>query len=57
MKEKLIKEPVRLNKKETLTLEYEKATVYKTGTLFITILVILAFRMGTENSSLIWSCI
>ena len=49
--------PVRLNKKETITLEYKKTTVLKNGVVFITILIILAFKFGTENSSLIWSCI
>ena len=41
--------PVRLHKKEPLTLEYEKPTVYSTGAIFITLLVIIAFRIGTDS--------
>lgn len=50
--------PVRLHKKEPLTLKYNVATVYSTGALFISLLVIIAFRIGTESfNSLLWSCI
>lgn len=50
--------PVRLYKKEPLTLEYEKGTVYLTGALFIIGLVGLAFVIGTESLNyLLWSCI
>ena len=49
--------PVRLHKKEPLALEYEETTVIITGALFIIVLVVLAFTIGTENSSLIWSSI
>ncbi len=50
--------PVRLHKKEPITLEYDVATVYLTGALFIIGLVALAFVIGTENfNSLLGSCI
>jgi len=50
--------PIRLDKKEPLALEYEEATVYKTGAVFITLLVILAFKIGTDSLNYIfWSCI
>ena len=50
--------PVRLHKKEPITLEYNVATVYLTGALFIIGLVALAFVIGTENfNSLLGSCI
>ena len=50
--------PVRLHKKEPITLNYDVATVYLTGALFIIGLVVLAFVIGTENfNSLLWSCI
>ena len=50
--------PVRLYKKEPLTLEYERRTVYLTGAAFIIILVALAFVIGTESLNyLLWSCI
>ena len=50
--------PARLQKKEPITLEYDVATVYLTGALFIIGLVALAFVIGTENfNSLLGSCI
>lgn len=50
--------PVRLHKKEPLTLEYDKATVYLTGALFIIALVVLSFIIGSENFNyILWSCI
>ena len=50
--------PVRLHKKEPLALEYEKATVYSTGAIFITLLVIIAFRIGIDSFNfLLGSCI
>ena len=57
-KEKVENKPARLHKKEPITLNYDVATVYLTGTIFIIGLVALAFSIGTENfSSLLWSCI
>ena len=53
LKEKVENKPVRLHKKEPLALEYNEATVYSTGAIFITLLVIIAFRIGTEESYLI----
>ena len=41
--------PVRLNKTEPLEVEYNEATVYRTGAIFITLLVILAFNIGTDS--------
>ena len=50
--------PVRLDKIEPLALEYEEATVYSTGAIFITLLVIVAFRIGTDSFNfLLGSCI
>lgn len=49
MKEKIKNNPVRLYKKEPLAVEYEIATVYSTGAVFITLLVIIAFRIGTDS--------
>jgi len=50
--------PVRLHKKEPITLEYDVATVYLTGALFIIGLVAIAFVIGTENfNSLLKICI
>ena len=42
-------QPVRLHKKEPLAVEYDVATVYSTGAVFITLLVIIAFRIGTDS--------
>ena len=53
-----INKPVRLHKKEPISLEYDVTTVYSTGALFITLLVIVAFRIGTDSFNfLIGSCI
>ena len=50
--------PVRLHKKEEITITYDATTVYLTGALFIAALVILAFGIGTENFNfLLGSCI
>ncbi len=58
MKEKTIKRPVRLHRKEPLAVEYDVATVYSTGAVFITLLVIVAFRIGTDSFNfLLGSCI
>lgn len=57
MKNKINK-PVRLNNKEPLEVEYNVTTVYSTGALFITLLVIVAFRIGTDSFNfLLGSCI
>ena len=47
--------PVRLYKKESLDVEYNKATVYSTGAIFITLFVIVAFSIGTENINFLLS--
>lgn len=58
LKEKVENKPVRLHKKEPLALEYNEATVYSTGAIFITLLVIIAFRIGTDSFNfLLGSCI
>ena len=58
LKENVENKPVRLHKKEPITLEYDVATVYLTGALFIIGLVALAFVIGTENfNSLLCNCI
>ena len=50
--------PVRLHKKEPLTVEYEETTVILTGAIFILTLVVLAFVIGTDSLNyLFWSCI
>lgn len=49
IKEKVETKPVRLYKKEPLAVEYDVATVYSTGAVFITLLVIVAFRIGTDS--------
>lgn len=50
--------PVRLYKKEPLTVEYEETTVLLAGALFISTLLVLAFVIGTESLNyLFWSCI
>ena len=41
--------PVRLHKKEELSLEYELRTVILTGTLFLIILFIFAYVLGSDN--------
>ena len=58
LKEKVENKPVRLHKKEPITVEYEETTVILTGAIFIIIIVALAFVIGTDNSGfLFWSCI
>lgn len=60
MKNKKVKKnkPVKLDKIEPLVLKYEESTVYSTGAIFITLLVIVAFRIGTDNINyLFWSCL
>ena len=58
LKENIENKPVRLHKKEPITLTYDVATVYLTGALFIIGLVAIAFVIGTENfNSLLGSCI
>ena len=58
MKENIKNKPVRLHKKEPLVVEYEEATVYSTGAVFITLLVIVAFSIGTDSFNfLLGSCI
>lgn len=58
MKENIENNPVRLYKKEPISLSYNKATVYLTGAVFIIMLVIIAFVIGTENFNILfWSCI
>lgn len=58
LEKNLENKPVRLHKKEPITLEYDVATVYLAGALFIIGLVALAFVIGTENfNSLLGSCI
>lgn len=50
--------PVRLHKKEPLTLEYELATVYLAGALTIVAIFILAYVLGSDNFNyLLWNCI
>ena len=49
--------PVRLHRKEPLAVEYDKTTVYSTGAVFISLLVIVAFRIGTDSLNYLWSCI
>lgn len=40
--------PVRLNKKDPIAVEYKETTVYSTGAVFITLLVIMAFSIGNR---------
>lgn len=50
--------PVRLHKKDPIAVEYKEITVYSTGAVFITLLVIMAFSIGTDSLNYIfWSCI
>lgn len=50
--------PVRLHKKEPLTLEYEVATVYLIWALTIVVIFILAMILGSDNFNyLLWNCI
>ena len=54
----LLKSNIEEYKKEPLALEYNEATVYSTGAIFITLLVIVAFRIGTDSFNfLLGSCI
>ena len=58
LKENIENKPVRLHKKEPITINYNVATVYLTGALFIIGLVAIAFVFGTENFNyLLWSSI
>lgn len=42
--------PVRLHKKEPITIEYNnKTAVYITGFIFILILLLIAFSLGSDN--------
>ena len=50
--------PVRLHKKEPLTLEYELTTVIITGAVFIILLILMAFIIGSDNFNyFLWNCI
>ena len=50
--------PARLHKTEPLVLEYNKGEIYFAGCLFIIILFIIAFGLGSENINYVfWSCI
>ena len=50
--------PIRLYKKDPLEVEYNVTTVYSTGAIFISLLVIIAFRIGTDSFNyLLGSCI
>ena len=52
------KTPARLNKAEPLTLEYNKTNLMLKGVLFIIILFIVAFVIGSENTTfLLRSCV
>ena len=43
------KTPARLHKKEPLTITYNKTTVYLIGALFMFLLVIVAFKFGSDS--------
>ena len=50
--------PVRLHKKEPIALEYELTTVLLTGAVFIMLLIIMAFIIGSDNFNFIlWKSI
>lgn len=52
------KTPVRLAKVEPIVLVYDKEAVILLGALFILLLLVLAFNIGTENTnSLLIRCI
>ena len=52
------KTPVRLAKVEPIVLVYDKEVVILLGALFILLLLVLAFNVGTENTnSLLIRCI
>lgn len=53
-----IKTPARLDKKEPLSITYNKQSLYLKGALFIIVLVFFAFNIGSENINyLIGGCI
>ena len=50
--------PARLHKAEPLKLDYNKDEIYFAGCLFIIILLIIVFTVGSENINFIfWSCV
>lgn len=50
--------PVRLHKKEPITITYNKAAVITAGSIFIIMLMFLAVGLGSENFNyILWSCI
>ena len=50
--------PARLHKAEPLKLEYNKDEIIFVGCLFIIILLIIAFAVGSENINfMLWSCV
>ena len=52
------KAPATLHKAEPLTLEYNKREIYFAGIIFISILLIIAFIVGSENINYIFmNCI
>lgn len=58
VKETVENKPVRLHKKEPLAVEYNVATVYSTGAIFITLFVMIAFKIGTDSFNyLLGGCI
>ena len=58
LKENIENKPVRLHKKEPLTLEYELTTVIITGAVFIILLILMAFIIGSDNFNyFLWNCI
>ena len=46
-----IKTPARLHKKEPLSMNYNKQSLYMKGELFIIALVFIAFKFGSEWSN------
>ena len=58
LKETIENKPVRLHKKEPIALEYELTTVLLTGAVFIMLLIIMAFIIGSDNFNFIlWKSI
>jgi len=52
------KAPARLHKAEPLKLEYNKEEIIFAGCLFILILLIIAFAVGSENINyILWSSV
>lgn len=50
--------PARLQKAEPFNLEYDRTEIYFAGCLFITILLIFVFAVGSENINyILWSCV